>query len=231
MPEYSTLQFESADIFVIDTEIPKSDYVVIDMSNQNEELRKIDISSAKIVEHFITAYVATKGGQAAIGGYLEVRDLYKRSKYFNGDANQERNIHLGVDIWIKEGTKVLAALDGEVHSFKNNTNHGDYGPTIVLKHKYDGVTFHTLYGHLSIASIQGLEIGQKVTKSQHIGALGGPSVNGGYAPHLHFQVILDMQDYVGDYPGVCSFNNLSFYKMNCPNAMNLLGFQDYKRMC
>ena len=59
----------------------------------------------------------------------------------------ERNIHLGVDIWAKEGTKVLAALDGEIHSFKNNTNHGDYGPCIILKHQLEESVFYTLYGH------------------------------------------------------------------------------------
>ena len=167
----------------------------------------------------------SKKAKIAIGGYLEKRNLYKRSKHFNKqtDPNDERNIHLGVDIWAKAGTKVLAALDGEIHSFKNNTNHGDYGPCIILKHQLEGTVFHTLYGHLSIDSINDVKIGQSVKQGDEIAQLGDSSINGDYAPHLHFQIIKDLHGNSGDYPGVCSLNQLSFFKENCPNPMELLG--------
>jgi len=47
-------------------------------------------------------------------------------------------------------------------------------------------------------------------------------INGDYAPHLHFQIIIDMEEKTGDYPGVCSENKLEFYKNNCPNPNLLL---------
>ena len=42
-------------------------------------------------------------------------------------------------------------------------------------------------------------------------------MNGDYAPHLHFQIIKNIADYEGDYPGVSSKNDLDFYSANCPD--------------
>ena len=105
----------------------------------------------------------------------------------------------------------------KIHSFQNNTALGDYGPVIILEHTIDGFTFHTLYGHLSEDSLDGKKIGQIVKKGEQIGNLGLPPINGDYAPHLHFQIIIDMEDIKGDYAGVCSLNTLDFYSNNCPN--------------
>jgi murein DD-endopeptidase MepM/ murein hydrolase activator NlpD len=111
-----------------------------------------------------------------------------------------------------------------VHSYKNNNNLGDYGPTIILEHKISNTKFYTLYGHLSLASITSLKIGQKFVKGEQIATLGNISVNGDYPPHLHFQIIRDIQDSFGDYPGVCSKKDLEFYIRNCPDPNLLLKF-------
>ncbi|WP_373943365.1 peptidoglycan DD-metalloendopeptidase family protein [Polaribacter sejongensis] len=140
----------------------------------------------------------------------------------NQSENNKRNIHLGIDLWCKENTKVLAVLDGEIHSFKNNKNYGDYGPTIILKHQIKKEVFYTLYGHLSLKSIENIKIGDTVLQGNTIGYLGDSSVNGEYAPHLHFQIIRDLEDNFGDYPGVSSKENIAFYKNNCPNPNLLL---------
>ena len=47
-------------------------------------------------------------------------------------------------------------------------------------------------------------------------------VNGDYPPHLHFQIINDLQGNFGDYLGVCSANELDFYKENCPDPNLIL---------
>ena len=216
--------FVSNAIFVIDKKYSKSDYANIDLSASNESLNKINVNAPKEMEEFINKFTKIKNAKVAIGGYLETRNLYKRSKYFNEQTNpsDERNIHLGVDIWAKVGTKVLAALDGEIHSFKNNTNHGDYGPCIILKHQVEESVFYTLYGHLSLHSIKNIQIGDTVLQCNEIAELGDSSINGDYAPHLHFQVIKDLQNNFGDYPGVCSLNQLDFYQENCPNPLVLL---------
>lgn len=134
----------------------------------------------------------------------------------------ERNIHLGIDFWIKAGTPVLAALDGRIHSFKNNIGLGDYGPTIILDHEIENQKFYTLYGHLSLESLQGISVGDFFKKGEHLANIGNSEVNGDYAPHLHFQIIKNIEDYWGDYPGVCNKNDLNFYIENCPDPNFLL---------
>ncbi|MDE1207976.1 peptidoglycan DD-metalloendopeptidase family protein [Tenacibaculum larymnensis] len=209
-------------LHVVDTSIPFSEYIPISIAASNEEL-SFDVSSSKEWEAYLENYFSKHKKKVAFGGYLEVRDIYSRSEHFNklSEENQ-RNIHLGIDLWCDAGTDILAVLDGEIHSFKNNLNYGDYGPTIIVKHSIEGNEFYSLYGHLSLESLEDLSVGTKVKKGEKIGTLGDSSVNGDYAPHLHFQIMIDIEDYKGDYPGVSSKKSLGFYKENCPNPNLLL---------
>jgi murein DD-endopeptidase MepM/ murein hydrolase activator NlpD len=222
---YLMLSFDKSEhIFVIDSSISKSAYCSLDLSAGNEELKVIDLSSSKELGVYVNKVIAKNNAEIAYGGYLEKRNIYQRSEYFKSETNpkDERNIHLGIDFWAEAGTSVLAALDGSVHSFQNNTNHGDYGPTIILEHDIDGNKFYTLYGHLSLESIQNISIGQVVEQGDEIAELGSAKVNGDYPPHLHFQIIYDLKGMSGDYPGVCSENEIDFYKENSPDPSLLL---------
>ncbi len=208
---------------VLDPNIAKSDYVPLDLSVTNAELKTVDVSSAEKLGVYIDCHIAMNNGKVAFGGYLEKRGIYNRSDYFNDqNPETERNIHLGLDLWIEAETAIYAPLAGEVHSFQNNTNFGDYGPTIIVKHCIEGEEFYTLYGHLSVASIENLQIGQTFQQGAQIATLGDARVNGDYAPHLHFQIIKDIHDFSGDYPGVSSQKDLEFYKQNCPDPNLLL---------
>lgn len=208
---------------VIDSSISQNDYLALDLSITNETLKSVDVSSSEKLEVYITNQLTSKNAKVAFGGYIETRNIYQRSNYFkNLNPQTERNIHLGLDLWIAAETPIYSPLDGIVHSFKNNTNFGDYGPTIILEHKIEYIGFYTLYGHLSLASIENLTIGQKFKQGDQIATLGDATVNGDYPPHLHFQIIKDLQGYVGDYPGVCSKQDLEFFRDNCPDPNLLL---------
>lgn len=207
---------------VIDTSIDYSEYVAIDLSNTNLELENFDLTNASIFQDFILHYLQEKNAKVAFGGYIETRNLYKRSSVFKDNISDERNIHIGLDLWIKAGITVLAALDGTLHSFKNNTSLGDYGPTIILEHDIEDVKFYTLYGHLSEESLSNLFVGKSFIKGEIIATLGNFPINGDYAPHLHFQIIKNIENYSGDYPGVCNSKDLDFYSENCPNPNLLL---------
>ncbi|WP_299129997.1 peptidoglycan DD-metalloendopeptidase family protein [uncultured Winogradskyella sp.] len=215
---------------LLGTSIAKETYIPLDLSIHNTELNAVNVSSSNDLEKFIWNHMRWHNAKAAFGGYLEQRGIYQRSAYFKGNMCQtersrspeeERNIHLGLDLWIEANTSIFSPLEGIIHSFKNNTNHGDYGPTIILRHDFDAFQFYTLYGHLSLASIENLEVGENVKQGQQIAALGTAEVNGDYPPHLHFQIIKDIQDYSGDYPGVSNKTDLKFYRQNCADP-NLL---------
>jgi murein DD-endopeptidase MepM/ murein hydrolase activator NlpD len=185
----------------------------------------IDLSSARFpdgisnagLHDYLTKFISESGGAVPYGGYREKRTLYDNFEAFDG-----RQWHLGIDIWAEAGTPVMAALAGKVHSFAYNAGAGNYGPTIILEHRSEGRKFYTLYGHLDVGSIEALETGQSFTAGQAIGHLGDETVNGGYLPHLHFQVIYDLEGHAGDYPGVCSQADLPRYLGNCPDPNLLL---------
>lgn len=207
---------------ILDPGIPLSEYCEIDLSLSNQALHGVDLTDPRACEAFIECFLAEKGARVAHGGYLERRNLYTDKPSFTNGKNP-RNIHLGVDFWTKAGTKVMAPLAGEVHSLRNNDTKGDYGPTVILKHQPGNTAFYTLYGHLSLQTLDKLKVGQSIKAGEPVGTLGTTDINVNYAPHLHFQVIWDIGSYQGDYPGVCSTDELDYYQNNCPDPYFLLG--------
>jgi murein DD-endopeptidase MepM/ murein hydrolase activator NlpD len=207
---------------VIDESISFSKYIPFDLSITNRELTESALENSEDFQSFISSYLKKNNAKVAYGGYIEGRNIYKRSVIFRNDLITERNIHIGIDLWINPGTPVLAAIDGQVHSFKNNIGLGDYGPTIILEHEVENEKFYTLYGHLSLESLENLNVGDYFTRGQKIGTIGKSDVNGDYAPHLHFQIIRNIENHWGDYPGVCCKNDLNFYIENCPDPNLLL---------
>jgi len=175
MSSLESVLLAQKDVKVIDASIPYQHYLPIDLSISNSDL--LALKNADDFETYINAYLQKNKAKVAFGGYNEFRNLYKRSNIFNDMDLEERNIHIGIDLWIKEGTPVLAALDGTVHSLDYNVGLGNYGPTIILAHKIEGVAFYTLYGHLSIESIETLKVGHTFKAGEPLGTLGDSSVN------------------------------------------------------
>ncbi|WP_406824980.1 peptidoglycan DD-metalloendopeptidase family protein [Pedobacter sp. KACC 23697] len=181
-----------------------------------EILGDIDRFSAWIDEK-LNAHQARYG----IGGYNEHRTIYSRSVHFDTEE-EPRRLHLGVDIWAAAGTPVYNFYDASVHSFANNNKFGDYGATIILAYDIAGYKFHALYGHLNLASLSHLEEGMHIKAGTKFAELGKEDENGCWPPHLHFQLIKDMQGLKGDYPGVCKFSERKKYLTNCPDPEFIL---------
>ncbi|MBU2996567.1 peptidoglycan DD-metalloendopeptidase family protein [Cellulophaga baltica] len=220
--EHYLFSLSEAPISILDNGIPLNKYTSLDLSETNKELKGVKITNPDACQIYIEEEVLNKDNAlVAYGGYLEKRNIYADKSSFSGNEETIRNIHLGIDYWAKAGTNVIVPLEGVVHSFKNNNTSGDYGPTIILEHNLKGEQFYTLYGHLSIESLNNIVVGELLTKGDVLAQLGTPDINVNYAPHLHFQVIKDLGNYKGDYPGVCNQKDTTFYRNNCPNP-NLL---------
>ena len=158
-----------------------------------------------------------------IGRYNEARMVYS-APTFQTDNSEWRTIHIGLDLFMPAGTAVYAPLPGIVHSFNDNDLPLDYGPTIILQHETDdGITFYTLYGHLSRDSLLGLEVGTAVAAGQAIACIGDFDVNGGWAAHLHFQIMGDMLERGGEFPGVAAHSQRAVWLSLCPDPNLLLG--------
>ncbi|MEJ7737642.1 MAG: peptidoglycan DD-metalloendopeptidase family protein [Chitinophagaceae bacterium] len=181
-------------------------------------------------------YINTKLHKArcklGYGGYAEHRTVYSRSGVFNADnpLEEPRRLHLGIDIWGAAGTPVYAPLGGMIHSFAFNDHYGDYGATIILLHQLEGSPFYTLYGHMSLRDIENLSEGGYVIRGQEIAHFGEPHENGHWPPHLHFQIVVDIGVYEGDYPGVCKFSEREKYLGNCPDPDLILQMNRYVRL-
>ncbi len=138
-------------------------------------------------------------------------------------GGERRTVHLGLDIFGPVGTPVHAPLDGTVVSAVDNAGPFDYGPTIILEHdlRPEGPRFWTLYGHLSRDSLQPLMPGRKVARGERIAGFGAPPENGGWAPHVHFQVMTDLMGLSGDFPGVGEKSRLAVWRSLCldPNLI------------
>ncbi len=209
---------------VIEAGFPVSGYTHIDLSVNNRDLTGELLASEVAFSEFLRSYLQKRGKSIAWGGYNEKRGLYRRSELFSAEVGEKdiRNIHLGIDVWADAGTPVLAALDGKIHSYANNSGFGDYGPTIILEHHFEGQSFFTLFGHLSVESLNDLKEGERVKEGQQIAVLGTPEENGNYAPHLHFQIIRELHGRKGDFLGVSSINELRSYLELCPDPNLLL---------
>jgi murein DD-endopeptidase MepM/ murein hydrolase activator NlpD len=189
----------------------------------NTELDTATIADTEKFSCWINTKLKTGNYRYGIGGYMEHRALYARSPLFDTD-DEPRRLHLGIDIWADAGTPVYSPLNGIIHSFKDNANFGDYGPTLILQHDLEGLTLYSLYGHLSPKSLLGLAIGQSINKNQEIARFGNSTENGHWPPHLHFQLMFDMEGWVGDYPGVGRYSEKDRWLNNIPDPNLILGW-------
>jgi len=170
--------------------------------------------------------MAAAGVDVGIGRYNEARLIYTTEQFRTptDEMPEHRTVHLGLDLYKCSGASVYAPLDGKVHSFADNPAPLDYGPAIILEHEIDGeIRFYTLYGHLSPDSLTGLKVGMPVAKGQPIARIGEPSTNGGWPPHMHFQIILDMLDERGNFPGVARPSDRDLWTSICPDPNLMLG--------
>jgi murein DD-endopeptidase MepM/ murein hydrolase activator NlpD len=112
---------------------------------------------------------------------------------------------------------VSAFMPAVVHSLADNANFGDYGPTVILQHELEGVTFYSLYGHLSRAELAGLHEGQQLQQGEMFATVGPWPENGDWPPHLHFQIMSDMLGLHGDFPGVALPEEQAKWAAICPD--------------
>lgn len=157
----------------------------------------------------------------AIGRWDEPRpqQMYSAPQYDDG-----RNVHMGVDLFAPAGTPVYAFTDGRIHALADNDRPGDYGPTIVTEQVVHGERLWALYGHLSRASLEGLDPGRPVRRGERLGWLGSEAENGGWPPHLHLQLCRERPERA-DLPGVVTPAERERARHLYPDPRPLLGLE------
>lgn len=211
---------------IVPFDVANDKLLLMDFTANNKTLTNKILADTQLFSNYVNEQLQQANALYGIGGYNEHRTIYARSEVFDG-AKEPRRMHLGIDVWGKAGTPIFAPLGGMIHSFAFNNQFGDYGATIILQHQLEGVQFHTLYGHLSLASIQHLQEAKYISQGELLAHFGEPHENGNWPPHLHFQIVEDMELKEGDYPGVCSLSEREKYLKNCPDANLILQMIQY----
>jgi 4-aminobutyrate aminotransferase-like enzyme/Ser/Thr protein kinase RdoA (MazF antagonist) len=213
---------------VVEPDMTSANTLVFNLSIGSLELGNLpDVFDTATFTKNLFERMRNANAQVGVGRYNEARPIYTSESYRQegNDGPEWRTVHLGIDLFMEPGSPVFAPLDGIIHSFRNNNAPLDYGPTIILQHTVDEgrLTFFTLYGHLSLDSLDGLAPGMPVTRGTQIGKIGDISVNGGWPPHLHFQIITDLLGKSGDFPGVGRPNQRPLWLSLSPDPNLILG--------
>jgi 4-aminobutyrate aminotransferase-like enzyme/Ser/Thr protein kinase RdoA (MazF antagonist) len=212
---------------VVDLDLRTAPCLVFDLSVSSTFLRADPLSAetpalTAAIGHELQLAHASVG----VGRYDEPRLLYTSPLFGESDSpvDERRTVHLGIDLFLEAGSNVRAPLDGTVHTIANNAAPLDYGPVVILRHPAgDAGEFFTLYGHLSQESVAQISIGQPIPKGQAFAKIGGVSENGGWPPHLHFQIIVDLLELDEKFPGVARASERPIWTDLCPDPNLLLG--------
>lgn len=212
---------------VLDVDLRREPCHVLDLSvastflgasPQNAELEKLKDAIEKEIKNAKAA--------VGVGRYDESRLLYASALFGNSKnpTDERRTVHIGIDLFVPAGSNVRAPLDGVIHTIADNQVPFDFGPVVILKHSIaNGDNIFTLYGHLSRESLRTLSVGQHVAKGEAFAKIGVAGENGGWPPHLHFQIITDMLGLDKDFPGVAPASERAVWNSLCPDPNLLLG--------
>lgn len=153
-----------------------------------------------------------------IGRYDETRPGMYEHDLFAG----ERNHHVGIDLGAPVGEPVHSFADGIVFSKGINAEEGSYGPTIIIQYELEGKPIWALYGHLSLESLDMVNVGESVEEGQVIANVGSKEVNGGWEPHVHFQLSWE-EPSDNDLPGVVAIKDRERALEKYPDPRIVLG--------
>jgi hypothetical protein len=196
----------------------------VDLSAERADRNGIQLWENEVLSKYLETVKTEQKAEILFGGYLERRAIYRSASQFQS-SDEPRDIHLGIDFWTSASTPFYALWPGVIHSFQDNRNFHDYGPTLIVCHQINGESIHVLYGHLSQDSMSNWKLGNTVAEGDFLGRIGAEDENGNWPPHLHLQFIRDMEGWQGDYPGVCALSQMSHYRQNCPDPAPCLGLE------
>ncbi len=204
--------------------LDKSNSVIVDLSVGSTDVASpLQLADIDTFSELVSRKLTEAKVEVGIGRYNEARLVYTGDQYAS-EGNETRTVHIAIDLLVNSGTPVYAVYDGTIHSFQDNDKPLDNGPTIIIEHKTapDGPSFFVLYAHLSRDSLTGLEVGTVVKKGEQIASVGEYPENGGWPPHLHFQIIVDMMGLTGDFFGVAPPSKRDIWLSICPDPNLIL---------
>ena len=176
---------KEGDIYPLFGDLLKGQAYVFDFSSKNPKTLDYNLNNFQEFNDTIFDELKNSGMKWGIGEYLEERRNILRGSI--NIINEKRIYHLGLDIIVPYNSIVFCPLDGYVHKLGKETQKGNYGGYLILKHKIKNQTFYSLYGHLKTP--HKIQLGQKILAGQELARIGKETDSGGWFCHLHLQII------------------------------------------
>ena len=212
---------------VVQPDVREALPLVLDASVANPQMG-LPMRDVNRASQALLARIGRADAAVGVGQYDEPRLVYTAAQFRhpNNEFDERRTIHLGIDLFQEVGSPVFAPLDGVVHSLEKCAQPHDFGGLVILRHEVGDAAFYTLYGHLSHASVDDLKKGSVVCKGQQIAKLGSPEENGGWVPHLHFQIFGDLLEEESARVGVAPASQRAVWLGICPDPNLILGIPE-----
>lgn len=122
------------------------------------------------------------------GGWMEDRSIIWSDTYLKDTG---AFLHLGIDITVPAGTLVHAVASGEIlHVGTDVPFVGGWGGHVVQRIVYQGKSCALIYAHLGTIQATEKTVWEK---GSEIGAVGDKDENGHWSPHLHVQIVRDIE--------------------------------------
>ena len=178
-------KLEKFDVFPLFGGLLKGGPYVFDFSSKNPKTLNYNLDNFQEFNQDVFNELKNSGKKWGIGKYLEERKNILRGSI--NIINEKRIYHLGLDIIVPYNSVVFCPLDGTVYKLGKETQKGNYGGYLVLKHQVNNQKFYSLYGHLKTP--HKVQLGEKILAGQELALIGKESDSGGWFCHLHLQII------------------------------------------
>ena len=204
--------------------------LLLDQAIDSRDLAFLSLDEEDPTARFILDTSRNNPDKTLIGRYDEIRLVYLQDSFKapSEEIQEYRCVHLGIDIFALPGTPVQSPMDGEVYAVDKHPAKYDWGTYVCIKHTLDDLSFFTIYGHLSCDSVKHLVVGNQIKAGDYIGCVGNMSENGGWNPHLHFQIVIDVLNLPHNFPGVASYTQRNIYLSLCPDPQSIIGIESRK---
>ena len=178
-------KFKESDIHPLFGNLLDGEPYFFNFSSKNPKTINYNLNNFQEFNEAIFSELKDSGKKWGVGKYLEERRNILRGSI--NIINEKRIYHLGLDIIVPFNSVLFCPLDGYVYKVGKETQKGNYGGYLILKHKIKNLTFYSLYGHLKTPHL--VRLGDKVCSGQKLARIGKESDSGGWFCHLHLQVI------------------------------------------
>lgn len=167
---------------------------------------------------FNDALLAKSGARYLVSRYGEDRSAMLADSSI---ADEQRTLHLGVDVFCRDTEPVYSPCDGEIVMAGNEPEDHSFGYYVVIKPS--DATYFIFLGHLSAKPIKH----GYVRRGQQIAQLGDHTngENGGWSRHLHIQLFSRLPD-PKDLIGYATPDNFQQAEQDYPNPMSI--FPDWR---